>query len=91
MVLKNAATFNSEELLNCIFEVLANNMKTELDKILKINIEANFCQETRSIISMSTNDQRKQLLMHLLNLKEINELTNFSEQFVNSLFLNECS
>ena len=82
MVLKDSLTISREKILHCIFEVLSNNMKSELDKILKINSEMSFEPENGTLHSMALNYQRKQWLLYLLNIKDVTELNEFGEHFV---------
>lgn len=79
MVIKNSTNKanNPEEFLSCVFEVLANSMKSELDKTMKLNREYTDLNQNFLI-----NAQRKQLLEFLLNTKETSELNKFSENFV---------
>jgi hypothetical protein len=73
---------NTEEILNCMIEVLSNSIKSELEKLLKMNKEESCIDSKSSLSSVFLHFQRKQLLFYLLNVKEINDLSNFTENFV---------
>jgi len=73
---------NNTEILNCMLEVLANSMKSELDHLLKMNYEEGSMNTNHSFSRMSLNLQRKQLILYLLNIKDVNELSHYSEHFV---------
>jgi hypothetical protein len=79
MVIKNLEHSN-KEVTNFMLEVLANSMKSELDNILKSNYEMSCIKD--SFENISPNFQRKQLILYLLNVKEVNDVNHLSENFV---------
>ena len=83
MVIKNfSQETNTKEILNCMIEVLSNSIKSELEQLLKMNNEESRLDSKSSLSSVFLHFQRKQLLFYLLNVKEINDLSNFTENFV---------
>jgi hypothetical protein len=87
MVIKDfSQETNTEEILNCMIEVLSNSIKIELEQLLKMNNEESRLDSKSSLSGVFLHFQRKQLLFYLLNVKEINDLSNFTENFV-SIFL----
>ena len=84
MVLKNTTNVhNPEDILNCVFEVLANSMKIELDKLVKLSItQVEYAGFDEVRTNFALNAQRKQLLAYLLNVNETGELNQFIEHFV---------
>lgn len=81
MVIKGLEHSN-KEVTNFMLEVLANSMKSELDNILKSNYEMSCINTKDSSEKISLNLQRKQLILCLLNVKEVNGVNDLSEHFV---------
>lgn len=81
MVIKGLEHSN-KEVTNFMLEVLANSMKSELDNILKSNYEMSCINTKDSFEKISLNLQRKQLILCLLNVKEVNGVNDLSEHFV---------